>query len=204
MTPSDPSAQNSVPAFEMRGHRFKPLTWETMSTAQQAMTRAVMSGKRGAMQGPYNVLLRSPVVGNLAQQFGAQTRFDSSLPLALNELAILMMARNWTAQFVWWAHRTIAEEAGLPLNLVQCIAQGCEAPDDLAPEVRAVFKFCRELIDRRQVSDESYADAVTHFGERGVVDLMATLSYYTLVCMSLNVDQYPLPEGAEPELHPLG
>ncbi len=203
MTFSDPSAQNSVPAFEMRGHRFKPLTWETMSTAQQAMTRAVMSGKRGAMQGPYNVLLRSPVVGNLAQQFGAQTRFDSSLPLALNELAILMMARNWTAQFVWWAHRTIAQEAGLPSNLVQCIAQGCDAPDDLLPEVRAVYQFCRELIDRRQVSDATYADAVTHFGERGVVDLMATLGYYTLVCMSLNVDQYPLPEGAQPELKPL-
>ena len=120
MTPSDPSAPNSVPAFEMRGHRFKPLTWETMSEAQQAMTRAVLSGKRGAMQGPYNVLLRSPEVGNLAQQFGAQTRFDSSLPLALNELAILMMARDWTAKFVWWAHRPIAEAAGLPADLVHC------------------------------------------------------------------------------------
>ncbi len=204
MTPSDPSAPNSVPAFEMRGHRFKPLTWETMSEAQQAMTRAVLSGKRGAMQGPYNVLLRSPEVGNLAQQFGAQTRFDSSLPLALNELAILMMARDWTAQFVWWAHRPIAEAAGLPADLVQSIAQGRDVPDGLAPEVRAVFRFCRELIDHRQVSDAAYADVVAHFDERGVVDLMATLSYYTLVCMSLNVDQYPLPEGAEPELQPLG
>ena len=70
--------------------------------------------------------------------------------------------------------------------------------------MRAVFRFCRELIDHRQVSDAAYADVVAHFDERGVVDLMATLSYYTLVCMSLNVDQYPLPEGAEPELQPLG
>ena len=29
---------------------------------------------------------------------------------------------------------------------------------------------------------------------------MGTMSYYTLVSMALNVDQYPLPEGAEPEL----
>lgn len=192
--------QERVPVFELRGNRFKPLTWETMSEAQQAMTRAVLSGKRGAMQGPYNVLLRSPVVGNLAQQFGAQTRFDSSLPLALNELAILLMARHWTAQFVWWAHRPIAAEAGLPADLVQRIAEGRDAPDGLAPEVRAVYRFCRELIDQRQVSDATYADVVAHFDERGVVDLMATLAYYTLVCMSLNVDQYPLPDGARPEL----
>lgn len=192
--------EDGVPVFELRGHRFKPLTWDSMTEAQQAMTRAVLNGKRGAMQGPYNVLLRSPVVGNLAQQFGAQTRFDSSLPLALNELAILMMARDWTAQFVWWAHRPIAEGAGLPTTLVQAIAQGLEVPDDLPSDVRAVHSFCRELIDQRQVSDATYASAVAHFGERGVVDLMATLSYYTLVCMSLNVDQYPLPEGAQPEL----
>ena len=191
------------PSFELRGQRFKPLRWEEMSEAQQAMTRAVLGGQRGAMQGPYNVLLRSPEVGNLAQQFGAHTRFHSSLPLALNELAILMMARHWTAQFVWWAHRRIAQEAGLPVDLIACIAQGRAAPEGLPPEVLAVHRFCAELIADRKVGDAAYADAVAHFGERGVVDLMATLSYYTLVCMALNVDGYPLPEGAQPELQAL-
>lgn len=194
---------STPPSFELRGQRFKPLRWEEMSEAQQAMTRAVLGGQRGAMQGPYNVLLRSPEVGNLAQQFGAHTRFHSSLPLALNELAILMMARHWTAQFVWWAHRRIAQEAGLPVDLIACIAQGRAAPEGLPPEVLAVHRFCAELIADRKVGDATYADAVAHFGERGVVDLMATLSYYTLVCMALNVDGYPLPEGAQPELQAL-
>ena len=192
------------PEFGMRGNRFKPLTWETMTPEQQAMTRAVLDGQRGSMQGPYNVLLRSPEAGQLAQQFGAQTRFHSSLPLALNELAILLVARDWTAQFVWWAHRRIAEEAGLSTALVQAIATGQSAPEDLLPEVRVVHRFCSELLRDKQVSDATYADAVSHFGERGVVDLMATMSYYTLVCMSLNVDGYPLPDEAQPELAALG
>lgn len=192
------------PEFEMRGNRFTPLTWEVMTPEQQAMTRAVLDGKRGSMQGPYNVLLRSPEVGQLAQQFGAQTRFNSSLPLALNELAILMVARDWTAQFVWWAHRRIAEEAGLSTALIQAIATGQSAPEDLLPEVRVVHRFCSELLRHKQVSDATYAEAVSHFGERGVVDLMATMSYYTLVCMSLNVDGYPLPDEAQPELAALG
>ncbi|CAN1524164.1 hypothetical protein MCEMAEM4_01204 [Burkholderiaceae bacterium] len=188
------------PEFQMRGNRFQPLTWDVMTPEQQAMTRAVLDGKRGSMQGPYNVLLRSPEVGQLAQQFGAQTRFNSSLPLALNELAILLVASDWTAQFVWWAHRRIAEDAGLSPALIQAIATGESVPDGLQPEVKAVHQFCSELLRDKKVSDTTYASAVSQFGERGVVDLMATMSYYTLVCMSLNVDGYPLPDGAQAEL----
>lgn len=197
-TPSKKS--QAQPEFVMRGNRFQPLTWDVMTPEQQAMTRAVLDGKRGSMQGPYNVLLRSPEVGQLAQQFGAQTRFNSSLPLALNELAILLVARDWTAQFVWWAHRRIAEDAGLSPALIQAIATGQSVPEDLQPEVRVVHQFCRELLRDKKVSDTTYATAVSQFGERGVVDLMATMSYYTLVCMSLNVDGYPLPDGVQAEL----
>ena len=185
--------------LNMRGNRFKPLTWETLSPAQLKMVESVMSGKRGSMQGPYNVLLHSPELGNLAQQFGAHTRFNSSLPLALNELAILLVARFWTCQFVWWAHRRIACEAGLDEALIQAIITG-QSPRNLAIDVAAVYGFCNELLQNRTVSDDVYAATVKRFGEAGVVDLMGTMSYYTLVCMSLNVDQHPLPEGEAPEL----
>ena len=185
--------------LNLRGNRFKPLTWETLSPAQLKMVESVMSGKRGSMQGPYNVLLRSPELGNLAQQFGAHTRFNSSLPLALNELAILLVARFWSCQFVWWAHRRIAREAGLDEALIQAIATG-QGPQNLAVDVAAVYGFCNELLQARAVSNVTYAAAVQLFGEAGVVDLMGTMSYYTLVCMSLNVDQYPLPESEAAEL----
>ena len=195
-----PNVTDDAPAFVLRGNRFKPLTWESMSVEQQQMTSAVLGGQRGNMQGPYNVLLRSPEVGSLAQAFGAHTRFNSSLPLALNELAILLIARDWTAQFVWYAHRRIAEEAGLPVALVQAISNQTSIPKNLSDDVMAVLEFCTELIQTRKVGDSTFARVVKHFGERGVVDLMATMSYYTLVCMSLNVDVYPLPDGLEPEL----
>lgn len=188
--------------LDLRGHRFKPLTWETMTPAQTQMVESVMSGKRGSMQGPYNVLLRSPELGNLAQQFGAHTRFNSSLPLALNELAILLVARFWTCQFVWWAHRRIAIDAGLDQGLIEAIAQGM-APHGVHQDAAVVYDFCHALLQTRRVSDAQHAGVVALFGEAGVVDLMGTMSYYTLVSMSLNVDQYPLPAGVEAELSPL-
>ena len=189
--------------LNLRGNRFKPLTWETLNPAQLKMVESVMTGQRGSMQGPYNVLLRSPELGNLAQQFGAHTRFNSSLPLALNELAILLVARFWTCQFVWWVHKRIAFEAGLDQTLIQAILLG-QRPQNFTVDTAVAYEFCDELLQTRSVTDKSYAAAVKLFGEAGVVDLMGTMSYYTLVSMSLNVDQYPLPDGALPELEPIG
>ena len=192
---------NKAP-LNMRGNRFAPLTWETLTPEQAVMVESVLVGKRGSMQGPYNVLLRSPELGDLAQKFGAHTRFNSSLPIALNELAILLVARYWTAQFVWWAHKNIAIEAGLNIALINAIATGCELEDvaSLDPDTKSVHAFCKELLNTKRVSDTTYAAAVKQFGERGIVDLMGTMSYYTLVSMSLNVDQYPLPDGVVAEL----
>ena len=190
------------PPLNLRGNRFKPLAWETLTPAQLTMVERVMTGQRGSMQGPYNVLLRSPELGNLAQQFGAHTRYNSSLPLVLNELAILLVARFWSSQFVWWAHKRIALDAGLDAALVDAIAAGKSAPS-LPTDVAAVYGFCSELLQTRRVGDAAYAALLAQFGEAGVVDVMGTMSYYTLVSMSLNVDQYPLPDGALAELKPL-
>lgn len=196
------TTDNTIPEFQLRGKRFAPLTWPEMTPAQQQMTQSVLGGKRGSMQGPYNVLLRSPALGQLAQQFGVHTRFESSLPLMLNELAILMIARFWSSQFVWWAHRKMALDAGLDESLIQAIALG-QTPAPLSEPLVSVHAFCHELIQTRQVSDATYAALLTQVGEQGVVDLMAAMSYYTLVSMCLNVDQYPLPDGVLPELLPL-
>ena len=144
-------------------------------------------------------MLHSPELGDLTQKFGAHTRFNSFPPLALNEPAILLVARSWTCQFVWWIHGRIAEEAGLPKDLTQAIASR-QTPTALTGELQAVYAFCNELLQTRRVSDASYAARIQDFGEAGAVDLMGTMSYYTQVSMALNVDQYPLPEGAEPEL----
>jgi 4-carboxymuconolactone decarboxylase len=193
---------NKAP-LNMRGNRFMPLTWETLTPEQTVMVESVLGGKRGSMQGPYNVLLRSPELGDLAQKFGAQTRFNSSLPLALSELAILLVARYWTAQFVWWAHKAIAMEAGLDSALIEAIAQRV-IPKNLSildDKTVAVYLFCNELLQTKKVCDQTYAMVVAQCGERGAVDLMGAMSYYTLVSMSLNVDQYPLPDGVVAELN---
>ncbi len=196
------AAAADQPRFTLRGDRFAPLAWDAMTPEQKAMTEHVLAGKRGSLNGPYNVLLRSPQMGDLAQQFGAYTRFDTSIPHKLNELAILVTARFWNGQYEWYAHRKYGLAAGLNPDLIDAIAAG-RRPAGMPPDEAAVYDFCHELLATRQVSDATFAAAKQHFGERGVVDLIGVVGYYNIVSMALNVDRYPLPDGAKPELPPL-
>ena len=192
----------SGPVFQLRGGRFKPLTYEQMTPEQKTMTDHVLAGERGSMNGPYNVFLRSPEMGDLAQKYGASMRFHSSNPRKLNELAILITGRFWNAQYEWYAHHKYALQAGLSPAVIDAVATG-KRPVSMQPDEEVVYNFCTELLNTRQVSDATFKAAVDKLGERGVVDLIGVMGYYHLVSMLLNVDRYPLPDGAQPELKPI-
>jgi 4-carboxymuconolactone decarboxylase len=184
------------------GDRFKPLTWDEMTPAQHTMLEHLFTGDRGGATGPFNVLLRNPEMGDLAQQFGASLRFHSSLPRKLNEMAILLTARYWTAQYEWSAHRKAAADAGLNESIIQAIANG-KRPASMDPSETVVYNFGTELLNTKQVSDPVFKAVKDQFGERGVVDLTSVMGYYHFVSMILNVDRYPVPEGTKPELQAL-
>ena len=192
----------STADLRLQGGRFKPLTYEQMTPAQKAMTDHILQGERHSMNGPFNVMLRSPEMGDLAQKFGAYVRFHSSLSPKLNEFAILITARFWTVQFEWHAHRLLALKNGLSQPVIDAVANG-KRPASMQPDEEVIYNFCTELLEKKHVSDATFDAATKKLGERGVVDLMGLMGYYQLVSMLLNVDRYPMPEGVPPELKPL-
>ena len=201
------TAQNPGPAAKppdpnsvrLIGNRFAPLTYQGMTPEQKKMFENLISGERRGAAGPFNVLLRSPEMGDLAQQFGASMRFHSSMPRKLNELAIIITARHWTSHYEWYAHRRAAQDAGLSQAIIDAIATG-KRPSGMNPEEEAVYTFCTELLTTKQVSDRTFQATKEKFGERGIVDLIGVTGYYQLVSMLLNTDRYPLPDGVPIEL----
>jgi 4-carboxymuconolactone decarboxylase len=199
-----PTVQRADPRnVQLRGNRFKPLTYDAMTPAQKTMIDHLFAGPRGAVNGgPFNVLLRSPEIGDLGQQFGASTRFNSSLPPRLYELAIIITARHWTSQYEWQAHHRSALQAGVSAATADAIAQG-RRPAAMPKDQEAVYRFSTELLNTKQVSDATFDAARSALGERGVVDLIAVMGWYSTVSMLLNTDRYPVPDGTQPELKPL-
>src|SRR5579885_2362957 len=119
-------AQAQAPSRELnlRGDRFKPLTYSQLTPEQKTLADHLLDGERGTLNGPFNVLLRSPELGDQAQKLGAYVRFHSSLPRKLNEFAILLTGRYWNAQYEWYAHRRLAEQAGLSPAIIAAVAAG--------------------------------------------------------------------------------
>ena len=200
--PGPGAARPDPNSIRMVGDRFKPLTYAEMTAPQKKMFENLISGERRGASGPFNVLLRSPEMGDLAQQFGASMRYHSSMPPRLNEFAIIITARHWTSHYEWYAHRRAAQAAGLNPAIIEAVAAG-RRPAAMAADEEAVYNFCTELLTAKQVSDSTFAAARERFGERGIVDLIGVTGYYQLVSMLLNVDRHPLPDGVQPELKPL-
>ena len=181
----------------LRGDRFKPLTWQSLTPEQKTMVNDLLAGKRASLSGPFNALLRSPDMGNRAQKLGEYVRFGTTVPQRLNEMAILLTARWWSSEFEWYGHKTLALNAGLDAAVIDDIQAG-RRPSRMRADETMIYEFSTELRERHRVSDGTFKAALNLLGERGVIDLIGVMGYYDLVSMVLNVDRYPLPEGAQP------
>jgi len=181
--------------------RLKPLTEKNMSAEQLKAMRELAGGLRGHFNpwGPNAALLRSPELMERTQKVGEYLRYKSSIPTRLNEFAILITARQWTAQTEWHAHHPLALKAGLDPAVAADLAQG-RRPSGMKDDEAIVYQFCREIHDDKEVADATWQAVVDRFGERGAMDLVALTGYYTMLAMVLNVTRPPLPDGAAPPL----
>ena len=184
----------------MTEERFPAIAPEAMTEAQARMVQSIAAGPRGAgLRGPFKALLQSPELGDRVQRVGAYIRYDSTIPQALNEMAILIAGRKWNAQYEFYAHRKLGLAAGLRPEVADAIAEGKRPPDMDADET-LIWNFCTELLNTTEVSDASFKAVVNRFGQRGAIDLVGAVGYYSLVSMILNVDRVQLPPGETPPL----
>jgi 4-carboxymuconolactone decarboxylase len=183
-------------ALALSGERMAEIPLDKMTQAQRTVADAIMSGPRKSLSGPFNAWLRSPELADRLQKVGEYLRFNTSLDKRLNEMAIIMTAQHWGAQYEWFAHAPLALKAGLDQSVVTALGAG-RRPDTMKDDEAIVWEFTTQLHRDHSVDDAIYAKAVDKFGEQGVMDLIAVNGYYDLVSMTLNVARVAPPDGAE-------
>jgi 4-carboxymuconolactone decarboxylase len=167
----------------------------TLTAPQQAAADAIAAGPRGELFGPFVPLLRSPELMTRLQRVGEYLRFESGLPAHLRELAILLIARRWDQDFEWGHHVPLARAAGLAEPVIAAVSRDAEpvGPED----VRAVWHLLSELLDTREVLDQTYQRARDVLGESGIVEIVATAGYYTTLAMTMTMARTPVPVDYE-------
>ena len=200
-----PTAQQLREAVSrLRGNRVAtPNDYDKLTPEQKKYVESILSGPRSDISGPLGVMMVSPELGDLAQKAIAYSRFAgregfSTVPPKLNELAILVVAKHWSAEYVWNAHHNAAVRFGLPADVVEAIRAG-KRPAAMEKDVEVVYDFANEFITKRKLSDAAVNAAKQVLGgDRGVVDLVGTMGLYQISSMMVALDQTPLPQGRKP------
>jgi 4-carboxymuconolactone decarboxylase len=174
--------------------RIPELAPDAMSAEQRAAADEIAAGPHGHVVGPYHAWLQSPELARRARALSEYIRFRASLPKRLSELAILVTGRHWKAEFEFWAHARLARSAGLDAAVISAIAAN-KRPTFRDPVEEAVYDVCTQLYETHRVGDAAYARAVKALGLPQVVELVATIGYYSLVSLTLNAFEVGLPPG---------
>jgi 4-carboxymuconolactone decarboxylase len=193
--------QSSPPSAAGKEPRFPQLTMAQLTDAQRPLGEAIMKISSVGIAGPYNPMLRSPVFGQRMFDLLDYLRWHSSLPMRLNEFAILITGRLWRSQVEWYAHGPLALKAGLSPDVIADLKAN-RRPATMKPDEEAVYDFVMELSTRHAVSDETFARAKSLLGEQQVVDLTAVTGTYVTVAMLLAVAEEGVPRGKEAPFGP--
>jgi 4-carboxymuconolactone decarboxylase len=176
--------------------RIDALAPEQMNAAQRSVYDEAVSGRRGQAPVPLIAWIHSPVLAGHAQRLGEAIRFEVSLPARVVALAALIVAAHWRSPHILLAQEAKLRAAGIPAAVLARLAIGklpaLEDPTDIA-----AYTVVRMLLDKQELDDATYALAVSTFGQRGVVELVATAGYYTMVAMTLKTFQ--IDGGGAPE-----
>lgn len=189
------TSKKKTPKTKTLVPRLKDIPEADMTDKQREVLLAIQTSRgRGTLGGPFGVMLHAPDYGDLAQKLGAYCRYKTAIPPHLSEFTILVIGRLWRSQYEFWVHAPIAEKAGVSKQTIADLRAG-RRPKKLSKEERAIYDFIEELHKTRRVSDKTYAKLHALFGDAGMVEFTGILGYYTLVALSLNVFNVPLPEG---------
>ena len=177
--------------------RFGPLPLDEMTPEQRAVADAIMAGPRSmgtTLRGPFEAMLRSPGFAEIAQRLGAYVRYHTSLPARLNELAIIVVARRWSAQYEWSAHEPAGLKQGLEQSVIDVVKHNRDVKG-LSDKDATLITFGRTLYREHKVSSELWQKMIGHFGRQHTVQLMMIMGDYFRVGFMMNaIDQHLPPE----------
>jgi 4-carboxymuconolactone decarboxylase len=177
--------------------RFPQLTMDQLSDAQKPLGEQIVKVSSVGLAGPYNPMIRSPVLGQRLFDLFHYLRWETSVPTKLNEFAILIIGRQWRSQVEWYAHAPLAAKAGLSPEIIAEL-KADRRPSNMAEDEALVYDLVTELTATKKLSDETFARARKLFNDQQIVDLTAVAGNYVMVAMLLAMAEESTPPGIEP------
>lgn len=150
---------------------------------------------RGAIQGPFTMLLHCPPLAEHAMSLGAYVRFEGELDKRVRVLAAMTVAREFDAVYIWGAQTGQARKLGVPEATITAIRE--KHSRGLPPEDAQIVDFTRDLIRKHRVAAPAMKALQERFGNFQLVELTGTIGYYSFLAMTANACELESAPGAE-------
>jgi len=172
--------------------RYREFSAAELTPEQKAVFDSIASTRSGVVPTPFHVLVESPQLASLTQALGAFCRYRTGLSPKLSELAVLITAAHWGAEYEFAVHTPEALKAGIPQAVIDTLRDHKTPPLD-DPDSKLVYEFATAFYTTKDVSDALFEQAVTRFGRRRVVELAGLLGYYSGLAMLLRIFRVAAP-----------
>jgi 4-carboxymuconolactone decarboxylase len=178
----------ALPLAAAAQERYPALNPDQLTPEQKAylenLAKPPRNNTTGLKNPPFKVYLRSPELAPKLEAISDYVRWGTGLAPRLTELAIMITARQWSSQWIWRGHYRAAVRGGLDRSVGTDIAVG-KRPEKMKEDETILYNYATEMYRDKAVSDATFAAAVKQFGEKGLIDLVATMGYYDTVAMTL-------------------
>ena len=150
---------------------------------------------RGAVQGPFTMLMHCPPMAQHFVSLGGYIRFEGKLDHRVRVLAAMTVAREFDAVYIWGAQTNQAKKRNIPESTVAAIRE--KRSDNMPAEDLHIVEFTRELIRKHRVDNAKVKALQERFGNEQLVELTGTIGYYSMLAMTANAVELEPGEGAE-------
>ena len=149
--------------------------------------------------GPGSAMINSPEMRRRSNYLVNYLRDESSLPKQIQELVMILTARNMDCQYIWHAHAARARQQGISDEFVDNLRDGKPLPP-LSAELQLVVDYVTELFANHRVSEATFQAALNQFGALSLTEITTLMGYYSLLAFNANAFEIDVPVGAEPTL----
>ena len=175
--------------------RLTSITKKSQVAAEHQAVFDEIVASRGAVQGPFTMLLHCPELASHMVHLGGFVRFQGKLDMRARVLAAMTVAREFDTLYVWGAQTGSARRQNIPESTIDAVRE--KHSRGVPPEDAQIIEFTRELIRKHRVSDESAKALHARFGDEGMIEFTGAIGYYSMLCMMANAVELEAGSGAE-------
>lgn len=175
--------------------RLPALTFDELTPEQKELWQEIGAVRSGSPGGPFIAWMYKPKIAEGAHLLGNAVRLECQLGRRLLELAVLVVARHWNADYVFAAHVPPGRTAGLSEAVVEAIRTH-QSPVFEKDDEKLVYDTVHELLETKKLSDETYERAIDMLGREKLIELVAAVGFYMTCSATVNAfDIGPRHEG---------